>query len=183
MADSDDQTTPSEATPTEGKKPKTPKAGAPQGSSSARTGEAPPEPVAAPASGEETSAPAAPPAGEAAAPAAAPAPAAPKAKKTKSKKEEAPAEAPKVENLSLDPNDVEKPKIIKAKGSKNVHSAWPGGPQVSILIHLQSIRQPRQFVADHRGEIGEHLSLADPPVTQYWVGHHDRPLRIALCHI
>ncbi len=29
------------------------------------------------------------------------------------------AEAPK-ENLSLDPNDVEKPKIVKAKGSKNV---------------------------------------------------------------
>ena len=33
------------------------------------------------------------------------------------------AEAPK-ENLSLDPNDVEKPKIIKAKGSKNVHSGY-----------------------------------------------------------
>jgi small subunit ribosomal protein S11 len=35
----------------------------------------------------------------------------------------APAEAPK-ENLSLDPNDVEKPKIIKAKGSKNVYSGY-----------------------------------------------------------
>ena len=48
--------------------------------------------------------------------------AAPKpAKKPKAKKEEpAPVEAPK-ENLSLDPNDVEKPKIVKAKGSKNVH--------------------------------------------------------------
>jgi small subunit ribosomal protein S11 len=33
------------------------------------------------------------------------------------------AEAPK-ENLSLDPNEVEKPKIIKAKGSKNVHSGY-----------------------------------------------------------
>ena len=45
------------------------------------------------------------------------------AKKAKAKKEEAaaPIEAPK-ENLSLDPNDVEKPKIIKAKGSKNVHT-------------------------------------------------------------
>ncbi|MFL6591052.1 MAG: 30S ribosomal protein S11 [Chthoniobacterales bacterium] len=45
------------------------------------------------------------------------------AKKPKAKKEEAApaAEAPK-ENLSLDPNDVEKPKIIKAKGSKNVHT-------------------------------------------------------------
>ena len=54
--------------------------------------------------------------------AAAEAPAKP-AKKAKAKKEEAaaPVEAPK-ENLSLDPNDVEKPKIIKAKGSKNVHT-------------------------------------------------------------
>ena len=44
------------------------------------------------------------------------------AKKPKAKKEEpAPVEAPK-ENLSLDPNDVEKPKIVKAKGSKNVHT-------------------------------------------------------------
>lgn len=50
------------------------------------------------------------------------APAAPKAKKEKPAKEEAkPAEAPR-ENLSLDPNDVEKPKIVKAKGSKNIHS-------------------------------------------------------------
>lgn len=117
MAESDDQTTPSEATPTEGKKTKAPKAGAPQGSSSARTGDAPAEPVAAPAAGEGTPAPAAP-----TAVATAVAPASPKAKKTKSKKEEAPAEAPKVENLSLDPNDVEKPKIIKAKGSKNIHA-------------------------------------------------------------
>ncbi len=47
----------------------------------------------------------------------------PKAAK-KAKKAEAPAaEAPK-ENLSLDPNDIEKPKIIKAKGSKNVHSGY-----------------------------------------------------------
>ncbi len=57
---------------------------------------------------------------------AAPAPAKeakPKAAK-KAKKAEAPAaEAPK-ENLSLDPNDVEKPKIIKAKGSKNVYSGY-----------------------------------------------------------
>ncbi len=54
---------------------------------------------------------------------AAPAPAAPKAaKKTaKAKKEEAAPEPPK-ENLSLDPNHVEPVKIIKAKGSKNIHS-------------------------------------------------------------
>ena len=44
------------------------------------------------------------------------------AKKTEKPKEEAkPAEAPR-ENLSLDPDDVEKPKIVKAKGSKNIHS-------------------------------------------------------------
>ncbi len=60
-----------------------------------------------------------------AAPAAPPTPAKeakPKAAK-KTKKAEAPAEAPK-ENLSLDPNDVEKPKIVKAKGSKNVYSGY-----------------------------------------------------------
>jgi small subunit ribosomal protein S11 len=33
------------------------------------------------------------------------------------------AEAPK-ENLSLDPNEIEKPKIVKAKGSKNIHSGY-----------------------------------------------------------
>lgn len=55
-----------------------------------------------------------------AAPATAPAPK-PAKKTPKAKKEEPAAEAPK-ENLSLDPNDVEKPKIIKAKGSKNIHS-------------------------------------------------------------
>ncbi len=52
------------------------------------------------------------------------APAAPKAPRgAKAGKKDAAAapaaEAPK-ENLSLDPNDVEKPKIVKAKGSKNV---------------------------------------------------------------
>ncbi len=44
------------------------------------------------------------------------------AKKPKAKKEEQPVAEPPKENLSLDPNDVEKPKIIKAKGSKNIHS-------------------------------------------------------------
>lgn len=44
------------------------------------------------------------------------------ARSPKAKKEEpAPVERPK-ENLSLDPNDVEKPKIVKAKGSKNIHA-------------------------------------------------------------
>lgn len=45
----------------------------------------------------------------------------PTKKPTKAKREEAPAsEAPK-ENLSLNPDDIEKPKIVKAKGSKNIH--------------------------------------------------------------
>ena len=49
----------------------------------------------------------------------------PKTAKKAPKKTEAPAaaEAPK-ENLSLNPDDIEKPKIIKAKGSKNVHSGF-----------------------------------------------------------
>ena len=86
-----------------------PEAGAPEASSAAPVAEA----AAAPAA--DTATPAT---------AVAAAPAAPKpAKKTaKGKKEEAaPAEAPK-ENLSLDPNAIEPVKIIKAKGSKNIHS-------------------------------------------------------------
>ncbi|MGI8820150.1 MAG: 30S ribosomal protein S11 [Chthoniobacterales bacterium] len=121
MADSNEN---EQADPAGDDKARPAEVGAPQGGSSERTGEAPPAAVAAPAAGEESPAPAAPPAADAAAPAA---PAAKTAgakapKKVKSKKEAAPAEAPKVENLSLDPNDVEKPKIIKAKGSKNIHS-------------------------------------------------------------
>jgi small subunit ribosomal protein S11 len=54
------------------------------------------------------------------------APVAAEAKPTKkpaksSKQEAAPAEAPR-ENLTLDADDVEKPKIVKAKGAKNIHS-------------------------------------------------------------
>src|ERR1700736_2694010 len=50
-------------------------------------------------------------------------PAAPNAaKKRKVAKAEAPASAAPPEKLSLDEADVEKPKIVKAKGSKNVHS-------------------------------------------------------------
>ena len=48
----------------------------------------------------------------------------PKTAKKSSKKSEAPAaEAPK-ENLSLNPDEIEKPKIIKAKGSKNIYSGF-----------------------------------------------------------
>ena len=73
-----------------------------------------PEPAAAPT-------PAAPPAAAAPAEAtAAPkAPRAPRGAKKDAAAAAPAAEAPK-ENLSLDPNDVEKPKIVKAKGSKNV---------------------------------------------------------------
>jgi len=74
-------------------------------------------------------APAEPAAVAAAAPAAtaeAPAPKAAKPKTSKAKKDAAaaaPAEPKKEENLSLDPNAVVEPiKIIKAKGSKNVHT-------------------------------------------------------------
>jgi len=87
---------------------------------------APAPEAAAPAAVEPTVAAAAP-AAEAA-PAATDAAAAPKAPKAKkaSKKDAAPAataEAPKQENLSLDPNlAVEPIKIVRTKGSKNIHT-------------------------------------------------------------
>lgn len=100
-----------------------------------------PEAAVTPATAPEASQEAAPVAAEAAAPEASAAPAAtvateaapaaavateaapkaPKAKKA-TKKDAAPADKP-VENLSLDPNAVvEQIKIIKAKGSKNIHT-------------------------------------------------------------
>jgi small subunit ribosomal protein S11 len=84
---------------------------------------APPAPIAAPAAPEQPADAAVAPAVTAAAPGgtAEPGTKAP-AKKAKGKKEAPAAEPPPKENLSLDPNDVEKPKIIKAKGSKNIHS-------------------------------------------------------------
>ena len=83
---------------------------------------APPAPIAAPAAPDQQQASAAA-AVTAAAPGgtAEPGKKAP-AKKAKGKKDEPAAAEPPKENLSLDPNDVEKPKIIKAKGSKNIHS-------------------------------------------------------------
>ncbi len=79
-----------------------------------------PEPTAA-ASAPEPTAAAAPADASAAAPAAPAAPKAPRAPKGAKKEAAATPEAEKPkENLSLDPNDVEKPKIVKAKGSKNV---------------------------------------------------------------
>jgi small subunit ribosomal protein S11 len=114
MADSD-ETNPE--TPSSAEKPK------------AKTPKAKPEAIeaAAPAANEDAPATATAPeaAGTDVPPvtAAAPeAPAKPAKKPAKAKKEEtAPVEAPK-ENLSLNPDDIEKPKIIKAKGSKNVHT-------------------------------------------------------------
>lgn len=120
MADSEEN----KPAKTGGKKSPAAKPGQPEQypAGSSKGDSAPPAPVAAPAAPEQT--------GNAAASATAAAPGgtaepgtkAP-AKKAKGKKDEAAAtaEAPK-ENLSLDPNAVEPVKIIKAKGSKNVHS-------------------------------------------------------------
>jgi small subunit ribosomal protein S11 len=46
----------------------------------------------------------------------------PAKKPAKSKKEEPPAPVAAPESLSLSADEIEKPKVIKAKGSKNVHS-------------------------------------------------------------
>jgi small subunit ribosomal protein S11 len=111
MADPE-ETKPAKA-PAREKKPKAPEASAVPAAEEAGAA----EPAVAPTR-------AAPPADGAEATATVASAAEPKPKKApaKAKKEEAaPAEPPK-ENLSLDPNDVEKPKIIKAKGSKNVHT-------------------------------------------------------------
>jgi small subunit ribosomal protein S11 len=102
MADSDDKKP--------AKKPAKPKA---------ETEEAKTEATAPAPEQTETAAPAT---AEAPAPATAEVAPKPAKKPAKAKKEEPAAPEPPKENLSLDPNDVEKPKIIKAKGSKNVHS-------------------------------------------------------------
>jgi small subunit ribosomal protein S11 len=117
MADSDENTI---ETPDSGEKPKTktPKAKeeTAEPAASATGGDAPAPTAPTPEAGGTTDAPPV-------TAAAAEAPAKPAKKPAKAKKEESAAvpEPPK-ENLSLDPNDVEKPKIIKAKGSKNVHT-------------------------------------------------------------
>ena len=76
------------------------------------------EKPAAPEAKEESAQPT--PADEKAAPVSAEAKPAKKPAKA-GKPEATPAEAPR-ENLSLDADDVEKPKIVKAKGAKNIHS-------------------------------------------------------------
>jgi small subunit ribosomal protein S11 len=76
---------------------------------SAKTEAAPATPDTAPAVSEQPSAKAE--------------PAVKRAKKSaKTKKEEPAAAAAPPENLSLSADDIEKPKIVKAKGSKNVHT-------------------------------------------------------------
>jgi small subunit ribosomal protein S11 len=114
MADSDEKK-PAKTDSADKPKAKTPKAKAPE----TEVAETPAAESSTP--GSESLAPTT---GEAPAPATATAeaPVKPAKKSAKAKKEEAaPVEAPK-ENLSLNPDDVEKPKIIKAKGSKNVHT-------------------------------------------------------------
>lgn len=74
------------------------------------------------------------------------APKAAKAKSTKAKKDAAPVEEKKVENLSLDPNSVIEPiKVIKAKGSKNVHSG---------VVHvLATFNNTIVSITDHNGAV------------------------------
>jgi len=60
--------------------------------------------------------------GEAAVPSKAEVPAKPARKAIKPKKEQTAAAPAASENLSLSADSIEKPKIVKAKGSKNVHS-------------------------------------------------------------
>lgn len=90
---------------------------------------------------------AAPAAAEPAAPApAVPAPKVVKPRAPKGKKEAAPAEEKKVENLSLDPNSVIEPiKVIKAKGSKNVHAG---------VVHVMaSFNNTIVSITDHNGAV------------------------------
>jgi small subunit ribosomal protein S11 len=46
----------------------------------------------------------------------------PAKKPARTKKTEVTSAAPPPENLSLSPDEIEKPKIVKAKGSKNIHT-------------------------------------------------------------
>ena len=113
---------PTTPTPVEATAPEMQPAAEPAG----RVRSSPDDPVATlpVEAGEPVAAEAAPATTEAAAPAAAPEKKEPKPKAAKKKKAEAAAAEPVKENLSLDPNDVEKPKIVKAKGSKNVYSGY-----------------------------------------------------------
>jgi small subunit ribosomal protein S11 len=127
MADDSENQTPAEEPASETPKAKTTKAKATalEGQPAEAVAETPAAAETAPEqSGEASVIPEAAPTAAAGAPAPAKTEAKPKTAKKSPRKAEVPAaEAPK-ENLSLDPNDVEKPKIIKAKGSKNVYSGF-----------------------------------------------------------
>ena len=124
MADSEENQKP--AKPAAADKPKK----APKVKNSDEAAEMPAAEVSAPVAESPAAAPESPAAASEEAAGAPPAPvsaaaepaAKPAKKPAKAKKEEAPVAEPPKENLSLNPDDVEKPKIIKAKGSKNVHT-------------------------------------------------------------
>jgi len=127
MADDSENQTPAEEPASETPKAKTTKAKATalEGQPGEAVAETPEAAETAPEQSSEASViPEAAPTAAAGAPAPAKTEAKPKPAKKSPRKAEVPAaEVPK-ENLSLDPNDVEKPKIIKAKGSKNVYSGF-----------------------------------------------------------
>src|SRR5947209_1438364 len=75
-----------------------------------------------------------------------------KAKKpAKGKKEETPAAPAPPENLSLDPDSVEPPKIVKAKGAKNIHTGivigWSSAGKVGFKGSRKSTAYAAQLVA------------------------------------
>lgn len=97
-----------------------------------------PSTVSGDAAATDAPAPAAPAASTEAVPAKAP-------KKAAAKKAAAAPAAPAPENLSLNPDDVEKPKIVKAKGSKNIHSG--------IAHVLSTFNNTIVTITDHRGNV------------------------------
>ena len=70
---------------------------------------------------------------------------APEKKPSKSKKEDGATPPAAPENLSLDPNDIEKPKIVKAKGSKNIHAG--------VAHILASFNNTIVSITDHKGNV------------------------------
>jgi small subunit ribosomal protein S11 len=73
------------------------------------------------------------------------APAKPAKKAAKQKKEQPAAPAAGSENLSLSADEIEKPKIVKAKGSKNVHSG--------IAHVLSSFNNTIVTITDMKGNV------------------------------
>jgi small subunit ribosomal protein S11 len=109
-----------------------------------------PSPAEEPKTKEPKSAPAPTDSRESESAAASKTPAPPKAfgakKAAKQKKEQpAAAAAPASENLSLSADDIEKPKIVKAKGSKNVHSG--------IAHVLSSFNNTIVTITDMKGNV------------------------------